>query len=109
MQKGVLASGLYLVEQTLLKIGSRNTDGCLKWLNQVVTVFLRSIEFFEDMKEDFITESVCKVCSCLGQWILKSQVFYFGASAIHGSTIWHGGCAASEIKVSRALAQVRSL
>lgn len=98
MKKGILASSLYLAEQTLLKIGQNTSDKCLIWLNQVFTVFLKSIEFFEDMKEDSIIQSIHKVCSDLGLWIEKSQVLCFGASSFRGT--WHGNCAASEIKVS---------
>lgn len=101
MQEGVVKSGLYLFEQTLLKIGRRTSKEYLKWINQVITVSLRSIELFEDLKEDLITKSIREMSSGLSQWMQKSQVFPFGASTVYG--IWQGDFAASEIKVCNTI------
>ena len=102
MQKGVIRSCLYLFEQTLLKIADKNSKEYLRWLKQVVAVFLRSIELFEDVKEEIITVSVRKVFSGLSQWMQKSHSS-FGASTIPGSTVWYSNLAASEIKVNKLI------
>lgn len=98
MQKGTLESCLYLVEQTLLKIDFKIIVERLQLLNQVITVFLRSIELFEDVKTEMITQSALKVHSALNNWIKKSLHFSFGASSL-STEIWLDKDAQAEIKV----------
>lgn len=99
MRKGTLDSSLYLFEQASQKIGFKSSERRLRLLNEVITVFLRSIKLFDNLKMDVITLSIHKVELLLDNWIKKALVNPFGAST-YGSKYWSEQNAVSEIKVA---------
>ena len=96
IQNATLDSSLRLIRVTLRKLGKRTLDECLKLLNKVITVFLRSIVLCEDVKPDTIMQSISKVHSMLESWIKSSLTSPFGTSI---TNYWSDKFAASEIEV----------
>ena len=97
VQKGTLESSIYLIEQTLNKIRERTDKECLVLLNQAITVFLRSIDFLENIKEAIVIKSVREIHFLLNDWMENSLNYFFGASKL--SNYWFKQNAESEIKV----------
>ena len=73
---------------------------CLTLLNQVIVVFLRIIELFEDTKEDVIAHSVRKVHDLLDSLVKKTLTYPFGART-YSDYYWSKEDAKLEIKVCK--------